>query len=117
MREIGREREKERGGEGEREKKREDHGGIASTGGTQREIFKPSHSHIANNTIYCRYKLAWSTIHCRNRIGRKRDANEMPQQTIPTLAAYTNETLQSVTRAVNHMIKKKTEISSDNSRH
>ena len=34
--------------------------------------------------------MAWSTIHCRNRIGKKRDANEMPQQTIPTLAAYNN---------------------------
>ena len=31
----------------------------------------------------------------------------MPQQTIPTLAPYNNETLQSVTRAVNHMTKKK----------
>ena len=103
-----RERKRERGRGREREKKREDHGGVASTGGTQSEIFKPSHSHIANNTIYCRYKLAWSTIHCRNRIGKKRDANEMPQQTIPTLAAYDNETLQSVTRAVNHMIKKNT---------
>ena len=76
MSERDREREKKREGERERERKRErerERGprGVASTGDTQSEIFKPSHYHIANNTIYCRYKLAWSTIHCRNRIGKK----------------------------------------------
>ena len=25
----------------------------------QSEIFKPSHSHITNNSIYCRCKLIW----------------------------------------------------------
>ena len=70
-RERERKRERGRGREKEREKEREDHGGVASTGGTQSEIFKPSHSHIANDTIYCRYKLAWSTIHCRTELGKK----------------------------------------------
>ena len=43
------------------------HGEITSTS-AQIEIFKPSHSHITNNSIYCRCKLTWSSMYCTNRI-------------------------------------------------
>ena len=52
-------REKEGGREGvlrETERDREFHGEITSTS-AQSEIFKPSHSHITNSSIYCRCKL------------------------------------------------------------
>ena len=42
----------------ETERDREFHGEIMSTS-ARSEIFKPSHSHITNNSIYCRCKLTW----------------------------------------------------------
>ena len=42
----------------ETERDREFHGEITSTS-ARSEIFKPSHSHITNNSIYCRCKLTW----------------------------------------------------------
>ena len=69
-REGGTEGEREGGrGEREREGEREDHGGVTPTGGSQSEIFIPSHSHITNSSIYCRCKLTWSPMYCTNRIG------------------------------------------------
>ena len=50
------------GGERERERQTEDHGAVTPTGGSQSEILIPSHSHITNNSIYCRYKLTWSSM-------------------------------------------------------
>ena len=50
-------------GERERDRQREDHRGVTPTGGSQSEIFIPSHSHITNNSIYCRYKLTWSPMY------------------------------------------------------
>ena len=58
--EVGRDR--GRGGERERERQTEDHGAVTPTGGSQSEILIPSHSHITNNSIYCRYKLTWSSM-------------------------------------------------------
>ena len=46
---------------------REFHEEITSTS-AQSEIFKPSHSHITNNSIYCRCKLTWSPMYCTNKI-------------------------------------------------
>ena len=66
-RERGRERERE-GVLRETERDREFHGEITSTS-AQSEIFKPSHSHITNSSIYCRCKLTWSPMYCTNRIG------------------------------------------------
>ena len=66
-RERGRERERE-GVLRETERDREFHGEITSTS-AQSEIFKPSHSHITNRSIYCRCKLTWSPMYCTNRIG------------------------------------------------
>ena len=51
----------------ETEEDREFHGEITSTS-AQIEIFKPSHSHITNNSIYCRCKLTWSPMYCTNKI-------------------------------------------------
>ena len=62
----GREGRRERGREGEggeRERQTEDHGTVTPTGGSQSEILIPSHSHITNNSIYCRYKLTWSPMY------------------------------------------------------
>ena len=66
----GREREREGGREGvlrDTERDREFHAEITSTS-AQSEIFKPSHSHIPNYSIYCRYKLTWSPMYCTNKI-------------------------------------------------
>ena len=56
-----REKERDRGREEERTRKRgggrEFHRDIASTGSAQSVIFKPSNSHINNNSIYCSHKL------------------------------------------------------------
>ena len=51
----------------ETERDREFHAEITSTS-AQSEIFKPSHSHIPNYSIYCRYKLTWSPMYCTNKI-------------------------------------------------
>ena len=61
-----RERKRERKREKEREREREFHGEITSTS-AQSEIFKPSHSHITNNSIHCRCKLTWSPMYCTNK--------------------------------------------------
>ena len=60
------ERERKRERMREKQREREFHGEITSTS-AQSEIFKPSHSHITNNSIYCRCKLTWSLIYCTNR--------------------------------------------------
>ena len=56
-----REKERDRGRERERTRKRgggrEFHRDFTSTSGTQSVIFKPSYSHIDNNSIYCSHKL------------------------------------------------------------
>ena len=62
-REGRRERGREERGGGERERQTEDHGAVTLTGGSQSEILIPSHSHITNNSIYCRYKLTWSSMY------------------------------------------------------
>ena len=59
MREGKRSRKSER----EREREREYHGEVTSTS-AQSEIFKPSHTHMTNNSIYCRCKLIWSPMNC-----------------------------------------------------
>ena len=51
----------------ETERDREFHGEITSTS-AQSEIFKPLHSHITINSIYCRCKLTWIPMHCTNKI-------------------------------------------------
>ena len=73
-RERERKSERERGREGgregvlrETERDREFHGEITSTS-AQSEIFKPSHSHIPNYSIYGRCKLTWSSMYCTNKI-------------------------------------------------
>ena len=62
-------RETEGGREGvlrEAERDRVFHEEITSTS-ARSEIFKPSHSHITNSSIYCRCKLTRSLIYCTNR--------------------------------------------------
>ena len=61
MREGKRPRKSER--EREREREREYHGEVTSTS-AQSEIFKPSHTHMTNSSIYCRCKLIWSPMNC-----------------------------------------------------
>ena len=62
-----RERERERERDRERDREREEfHGEITSTS-AQSEIFKPSHSHITNNSIYCRCKMTWSPMYGTNK--------------------------------------------------
>ena len=46
---------------------REFHGEIMSTS-AESEIFKPSHSHLTNNSIYGRCKLTWIPMYCTNKI-------------------------------------------------
>ena len=55
--------ERERSREREREREREYHGEVTSTS-AQSEIFKPSHTHMSNNSICSRCKLIWSPMNC-----------------------------------------------------
>ena len=61
-----RERERERG-KGRAIEREGGRGGEITSTSAQSEIFKPSHSHITNSSIYCRCKLTWSPMYCTNR--------------------------------------------------